>query len=196
MVAALKARGIDVPYIVKDNEGHGFRNEENQFDVLRGDGAVPREAPRSEDELSGLRRGCSSSCPAAGGGSRFGSAHARSSTRTAGGRAVDLRSARPPRRARRRRDRRRDRARRRGVTRASFGDAPGRRGAALRRNDTRADTVAQRAGRSLGRCGPHDWILVHDAARPCVPRDALQRLVERSTTTRSAGCSRCRSPTR
>jgi dipeptidyl aminopeptidase/acylaminoacyl peptidase len=32
MVAALKSRGIDVPYIVKDNEGHGFRNEENQFD--------------------------------------------------------------------------------------------------------------------------------------------------------------------
>jgi dipeptidyl aminopeptidase/acylaminoacyl peptidase len=31
MVAALKARGIDVPYIVKDIEGHGFRNEENQF---------------------------------------------------------------------------------------------------------------------------------------------------------------------
>jgi dipeptidyl aminopeptidase/acylaminoacyl peptidase len=32
MVAALKARGIDVPYLVKDNEGHGFRNEENQFE--------------------------------------------------------------------------------------------------------------------------------------------------------------------
>jgi len=32
MVNALKARGIDVPYIVKQNEGHGFRNEENQFD--------------------------------------------------------------------------------------------------------------------------------------------------------------------
>ncbi len=31
MVAALKARGLDVPYLVKDNEGHGFRNEENQF---------------------------------------------------------------------------------------------------------------------------------------------------------------------
>jgi dipeptidyl aminopeptidase/acylaminoacyl peptidase len=31
MVAALKARGIDVPYIVKDNEGHGFHNEENRF---------------------------------------------------------------------------------------------------------------------------------------------------------------------
>jgi dipeptidyl aminopeptidase/acylaminoacyl peptidase len=32
MVAALKARGVDVQYLVKDNEGHGFRNEENQFD--------------------------------------------------------------------------------------------------------------------------------------------------------------------
>ncbi|HJU21120.1 MAG TPA: S9 family peptidase [Casimicrobiaceae bacterium] len=31
MVKALKARGIDVPYIVKDDEGHGFHNEENQF---------------------------------------------------------------------------------------------------------------------------------------------------------------------
>jgi dipeptidyl aminopeptidase/acylaminoacyl peptidase len=30
MVAALKARGIDVEYMVKDNEGHGFHNEENQ----------------------------------------------------------------------------------------------------------------------------------------------------------------------
>jgi len=32
MVAALKARGVEVPYMVKDNEGHGFRNEENQFE--------------------------------------------------------------------------------------------------------------------------------------------------------------------
>jgi dipeptidyl aminopeptidase/acylaminoacyl peptidase len=32
MVAALKKRGIDVPYLVKDNEGHGFHNEENRFD--------------------------------------------------------------------------------------------------------------------------------------------------------------------
>jgi dipeptidyl aminopeptidase/acylaminoacyl peptidase len=32
IVAALKARGIDVPYIVKDNEGHGFANEENQLE--------------------------------------------------------------------------------------------------------------------------------------------------------------------
>ena len=35
MVAALKAKGIEVPYIVKDNEGHGFYNEENRFDFYR-----------------------------------------------------------------------------------------------------------------------------------------------------------------
>lgn len=35
MVEALRARGIDVPYIVKDNEGHGFANEENRFDFYR-----------------------------------------------------------------------------------------------------------------------------------------------------------------
>jgi dipeptidyl aminopeptidase/acylaminoacyl peptidase len=33
MVEALKKRGIDVPYIVKDNEGHGFHNEENRFEA-------------------------------------------------------------------------------------------------------------------------------------------------------------------
>lgn len=32
MVDALKARGIDVIYMVKENEGHGFRNEENKFE--------------------------------------------------------------------------------------------------------------------------------------------------------------------
>lgn len=35
MVAALKARGIEVPYMVKENEGHGFSNEENRFDFYR-----------------------------------------------------------------------------------------------------------------------------------------------------------------
>lgn len=35
MVAALKAKGIDVPYVVKDNEGHGFRNQENRFEFYR-----------------------------------------------------------------------------------------------------------------------------------------------------------------
>lgn len=32
MVEAMKARGVDVEYLVKDNEGHGFRNEENRFE--------------------------------------------------------------------------------------------------------------------------------------------------------------------
>ena len=33
IVEALRKRGIDVPYLVKENEGHGFRNEENRFEV-------------------------------------------------------------------------------------------------------------------------------------------------------------------
>jgi dipeptidyl aminopeptidase/acylaminoacyl peptidase len=32
VVAALKARGVEVEYMVKDNEGHGFHNEENRLD--------------------------------------------------------------------------------------------------------------------------------------------------------------------
>lgn len=32
MVEAMKKRGIEVEYMVKDNEGHGFSNEENRFD--------------------------------------------------------------------------------------------------------------------------------------------------------------------
>ncbi|MCY9543213.1 S9 family peptidase [Paenibacillus alvei] len=32
IVDALKKRGIDVQYMVKDNEGHGFQNEENRID--------------------------------------------------------------------------------------------------------------------------------------------------------------------
>jgi len=35
MVEALRKRGIDVEYMVKYNEGHGFRNEENRFDFYR-----------------------------------------------------------------------------------------------------------------------------------------------------------------
>lgn len=32
VVEALKKRGVDVQYMVKDNEGHGFQNEENRFE--------------------------------------------------------------------------------------------------------------------------------------------------------------------
>ncbi len=33
IVEALKNRGIEVPYLVKENEGHGFHNEENKFEA-------------------------------------------------------------------------------------------------------------------------------------------------------------------
>ena len=31
IVDALKKRGIDVEYMVREDEGHGFKNEENRF---------------------------------------------------------------------------------------------------------------------------------------------------------------------
>jgi dipeptidyl aminopeptidase/acylaminoacyl peptidase len=39
MVEALRKRGVEVEYLVKDNEGHGFANEENRFDFY---GAMER----------------------------------------------------------------------------------------------------------------------------------------------------------
>lgn len=35
IVRNLRGRGIDVPYLVKYDEGHGFHNEENQFEVYK-----------------------------------------------------------------------------------------------------------------------------------------------------------------
>ncbi len=35
MVERMRERGVEVEYMVKDNEGHGFRNEENRFDFYR-----------------------------------------------------------------------------------------------------------------------------------------------------------------
>lgn len=35
IVEALKKRGVDVPYLVKENEGHGFRNEENKIEFYQ-----------------------------------------------------------------------------------------------------------------------------------------------------------------
>jgi dipeptidyl aminopeptidase/acylaminoacyl peptidase len=32
MVAALRKHGVPVEYLVKENEGHGFANEENRFE--------------------------------------------------------------------------------------------------------------------------------------------------------------------
>src|SRR5689334_6886545 len=33
MVEALRKRGVEVLYLVKENEGHGFQNEENTFEM-------------------------------------------------------------------------------------------------------------------------------------------------------------------
>ncbi len=52
MVEALRKRGVDVPYMVKDNEGHGFRNEENQYEFygamesFLGKHLKPQQPPR------------------------------------------------------------------------------------------------------------------------------------------------------
>jgi len=35
MVEALRKQGIDVEYMVKDDEGHGFHNQENRYDFYR-----------------------------------------------------------------------------------------------------------------------------------------------------------------
>ncbi len=35
IVQALRERGIEVPYLVKEDEGHGFKNEENRFEFFR-----------------------------------------------------------------------------------------------------------------------------------------------------------------
>lgn len=35
MVEALRKRGVEVEYMVKENEGHGFANQENRFDFYR-----------------------------------------------------------------------------------------------------------------------------------------------------------------
>ena len=35
MVEALRQRGVEVEYMVKDDEGHGFHNQENRYDFYR-----------------------------------------------------------------------------------------------------------------------------------------------------------------
>jgi 2-C-methyl-D-erythritol 4-phosphate cytidylyltransferase len=43
---------------------------------------------------------------------------------------------------------------------------------------TRAATVRGAMTALMSHCAPNDWVLVHDAVRPCVPRDALHRLID------------------
>lgn len=52
---------------------------------------------------------------------------------------------------------------------------------------TRADTVRNALATLAARSAEDDWILVHDAARPCVPREALARLVDEIDEDRVGG---------
>jgi dipeptidyl aminopeptidase/acylaminoacyl peptidase len=62
MVQAMRQRGVEVPYMVKDNEGHGFRNEENRFEFYRAmeqflaSHLGGREEPGADDVLSKLKK--------------------------------------------------------------------------------------------------------------------------------------------
>src|SRR3546814_5332917 len=49
VVQALRERGVEVEYLVKDNEGHGFHNDENKFEFY-----AAMEAFRSEEHTSEL----------------------------------------------------------------------------------------------------------------------------------------------
>ena len=70
---------------------------------------------------------------------------------------------------------------------AAFGD----RLVALRAGGaTRAQSVAQGLAAVRGAAfgvGDDDWVLVHDAARPCLAPDAVGRLIARVRTTRAGG---------
>jgi 2-C-methyl-D-erythritol 4-phosphate cytidylyltransferase len=44
--------------------------------------------------------------------------------------------------------------------------------------DTRAASVRNGLRTLAHRFDPHDWVLVHDAARPCLPGSALARLID------------------
>lgn len=47
-----------------------------------------------------------------------------------------------------------------------------------RGGDERADSVARGLNALADRAGPRDWVLVHDAARPCLQQQELSRLIE------------------
>ena len=60
----------------------------------------------------------------------------------------------------------------------------------------RPDTVLNNTLRALeGRMAKDDWVLVHDAARPCVSTELVERLMDELGRTRAGDSSRCRSPT-
>ncbi|MCW5519501.1 S9 family peptidase [Aureitalea sp. L0-47] len=55
MVSALENRGINVQYMLKMNEGHGFRNEENRFDFYNAMVQFLDENMKKEEELEEVK---------------------------------------------------------------------------------------------------------------------------------------------
>jgi 2-C-methyl-D-erythritol 4-phosphate cytidylyltransferase len=51
----------------------------------------------------------------------------------------------------------------------------------------RSDSVQAALAALLAQGEPGDWVLVHDAARPCLPADDLERLIDRVTTSGVGG---------
>ena len=43
---------------------------------------------------------------------------------------------------------------------------------------TRGESVANALAAMQGRASPDDWVLVHDAARPCIAREWVERLID------------------
>lgn len=54
--------------------------------------------------------------------------------------------------------------------------------------DTRAQTVSHMLS-ALGQVDGDDWVLIHDAVRPCIDKASLQPLMESMETTQASGLS-------
>ena len=61
---------------------------------------------------------------------------------------------------------------------------------------TRRDSVYNGMVAAMAAVEPDDWMLVHDAARPCLPAADLASLIRERARTASAASSRCRPRTR
>ena len=53
--------------------------------------------------------------------------------------------------------------------------------------EQRSDSVRAALAALLEQADPGDWVLVHDAARPCLPADDLERLIDRVTASGVGG---------
>jgi 2-C-methyl-D-erythritol 4-phosphate cytidylyltransferase len=53
--------------------------------------------------------------------------------------------------------------------------------------ESRAETVRNALAALRGELEDQDWVLIHDAARPCLPKDALRRLILEVTDDKTGG---------